>query len=127
MDVIIDQELVLALPTPMINEHVGGISEDISTAEYTIRVKFDSVQCLVDHWDICIDLNEEKHKSQWRNHLKGAQQKKFYRMKMVITSISKRIKAGEKKSDVISELEILYSTNKSSLEKLTHAVKKQKN
>ena len=48
-------------------------------------------------------------------------------MKMVITSISKRIKAGEKKSDVISELEILYSTNKSSLEKLTHAVKKQKN
>ena len=48
-------------------------------------------------------------------------------MKIVVASIAKRIKAGEKKSDVISELETLYSTNKSSLAKLNDAVKKQKN
>ena len=45
---------------------------------------------------------------------------------MVVASITKRIKAGENKIDVISELKTLYSTNKSSLEKLTDVVKKEK-
>ena len=38
-------------------------------------------------------------------------------MKIVVVSIAKRIKAGGKKSDVISKLETFYSTNKSSLTK----------
>ena len=57
---------------------------------------------MVDHWDTYTDLNEKKPKSQWRTHLKGAQQKKFSRMKIVVASIAKRIKADENKSDVIS-------------------------
>ena len=77
MDVGIDQKLVLASPSPLINEHVGRISEATKIEKYPIPVKFDSVQCLVDHWDTCIDLSEKKHKSQWRTHVKEAQQKKF--------------------------------------------------
>ena len=73
MDASIDQELRLALPSLLINEYVVGISETTATSKYTVSVTFDSVQCLVDHWDICIYLNEKKHKSQWRTHLKGAQ------------------------------------------------------
>ena len=34
------------------------MSETTVRAEYTIPVKFDSAQCLVDHRDRCIDLNE---------------------------------------------------------------------
>ena len=45
----IDQELVLVLPGTTLNEHVGGTSEDTVTSECTIPVKFNSVQCLVDH------------------------------------------------------------------------------
>ena len=81
---------------------------------------------MVDHWVICIDLNEKKHTSKWRTHLKGTQQKKLSKIRIVVTSIVKSIKAGEKKSDVISEMETLYSTNKSSVEKLTDAVKKKR-
>ena len=44
-------------------------------------------------------------------------------MKIVVASIAKMIKTGEKKNDVISELDTLYSSNKSSLVKLTDAVK----
>ena len=61
MDVGIDQELILALPSPLIHEHVGGISEATAIAKYTVPVKFDRVKCLVDQWDICIDLNENNH------------------------------------------------------------------
>ena len=68
MDMGIDQELVLALPSPIVNDHVGGINEAISIAEYTIPVKFDSIQCLVDRQDTCIYLNKKQHKSQWRTH-----------------------------------------------------------
>ena len=122
----IDQELALALPSPMINEHIGGISETMTISEYTIPVKFDSIQCLIDHWDTCIDLNEKNHKSQWRTYFKWSQQKNFSRMKIVVAIITIGIKAGEK-SDVISELETLYSTNNSSLANLTDTVKKHKN
>ena len=59
MGVVIDQDLVLALLSPLINEHVGGINEATAKAKYTIPVKFDSVQCFVDHWDTSIDLNEK--------------------------------------------------------------------
>ena len=127
MDVGIDQELVLTFPSPLINEHVGDISEATVTAKYTIPATFDSVQCLIDHLDTCIDLNEKKRKSQWQTRLKGSQQKKFSRIKFVVTSIAKRIKASEKKSDVIIELKTLYSTNKSSLAKFTDTVKKKNN
>ena len=48
-------------------------------------------------------------------------------MNIMVATITKRIKAGENKSGIISELETLYSTNMSSLAKLTDAVKKQKN
>ena len=77
MDVIIDQELVLIFPSPLINEDVGDISEATVTTKYTILVTFDSIQCLVDHWDTCIYLNEKKHNSQWRTHRKGTQHKTF--------------------------------------------------
>ena len=49
MDVDIGQELVLAFPSPLINDHVGDISETTATSKYAIPVTFDSVQCLVDH------------------------------------------------------------------------------
>ena len=38
MDMGSDQELVLALPSSFINEHVGGISEATATAKYTVPV-----------------------------------------------------------------------------------------
>ena len=47
-------------------------------------------------------------------------------MKIAVATITKRVKSGEK-SDGISELKTLYSTNKSSFAKLTEAVKKLKN
>ena len=43
----------------------------------------------------------------------------------MVAFITKRIKAGENKIDVICELETLYSTNKLSLTELTDAVKKR--
>ena len=91
MDMSIDQELALALTSPTINEHVGGISEATATATaaYNIPVEFNSVQYLVDHWDTCIYLNEKNNKSQWRT-LKGSQQKKFSRMKIVVAITTKK-------------------------------------
>ena len=90
MDMVIYQELEITLPSSIINEHVGGISEATSTVEYTIPAKFDSVQYLVDHWDTCIDLNEKKYTSQWQTYLKGAQQKKLSRMKIIVATITKK-------------------------------------
>ena len=43
MDMRINQELILALPSSLINKYVGGISEATATAKYTVPVKFDSV------------------------------------------------------------------------------------
>ena len=59
VDVGIGQELVLAFPSPLINEYVGDISKATVTAKYTVQVILDSIQCLFDHWDTCIDLNEK--------------------------------------------------------------------
>ena len=53
--------------------------------------------------------------------------RRIFRMKVVVTTITQRIKTGENKSDAISELETLHSTSKLSIEKLTDAVKKHKN
>ena len=64
MDMGIDQELVLVLPSSLINEYIGCISEATVTVKYTVLAKIDSVQCLIGHWDACINLNEKKYKSQ---------------------------------------------------------------
>ena len=56
--------------------------------------------------------------------LKGYNRRHFLECFFVATIIN-RIKASENKGDVISELEIFYSTNKLSLDKSTDAVKKK--
>ena len=81
--------------------------------------KFDTVQEMIDHWDMCVIPRLSMHKSKWRKHLHQKDVKKFSRLKRVVDKINILVKGGMSKDEVMDRFEKYYRENKKMFSKLT--------
>ena len=95
-----------------------GNTNDIA-GEYEIPVNFDTVQDMVDHWQISVLPRLSIHKSNWRKHLSKKDNRKYSRLKKVIDSIDNMVSKGAGREDVMDKFENYYANNKKVFTKLT--------
>ena len=67
--------------TSIIDSNDNNVQDD---SKYSIPSKFDTVQEMIDHWDVCVIPRLSMHKSKWRKHLHQKDVKKFSRLKRVV-------------------------------------------
>ena len=86
----------------------------VTTVQYSMPTKFDTVSCIIHHWNEVSEKEDEcGHK--WRSHLTLSDTKKFTRMKRIVNKINAKVLGGKNKHTVIDEFEIAYKNHKQSL------------
>ena len=96
-------------------------SERIEVAmvdQYYIPEKFETVNDMIDHWNMCVVPRLTLHKSNWRKHLNRKDMKRFSRLKNVIDKINRLVDRGRNRDEVIKSFESYYSANKKIFSKL---------
>ena len=91
---------------------------DVDNSQYNIPQKFDTVQNMIEHWDMYVIPELAVHKSKWRRHLKHKDTKRFSRLKRIIDKIDKMVERGGCKEDIVQRFEDYYSRNKRVFSKL---------
>ena len=102
--------------TSIIDSNDNNVQDD---SKYSIPSKFDTVQEMIDHWDMCVIPRLSMHKSKWRKHLHQKDVKKFSRLKRVVDKINIMVKGGMSKEVVMDRFEKYYRENKKVFSKLT--------
>ena len=102
-----------------------GNTANIAT-DYQIPVHFDTVQDMVDHWQISILPRLSIHKSNWRKHLSKKDNRKYSRLKKVIENIENMVSKGAGRDDVMDKFETYYANNRRVFSKLTDVFLKVK-
>ena len=107
-----------ALMTNVNNTEVQGNVTDITT-DYLIPESFDTVQDMVEHWQIMVLPRVSIHKCNWRKHLSKRDNRKYSRLKKVIDKIENLVTKGASRNDVMDKFETYYTDNKRVFTKLT--------
>ena len=92
----------------------------VLSQNYSIPDKFDTVKCMLNHWNNDVGTKDLSNDKSWRKHLSKAEAKRFSRVRRIVKAFTEQMDMhGKVEEEVLLQFETYYSTTKKSLAALS--------